>query len=138
MCWKKKQKKQKKPMIYNLLTSMTKTFIGLLYSNVAGLVVVLQLGVICWTKTIYSSEIWWTKVPTWRLKYMSTRLCQNFVFLYMLSNGTWETTCFKVWSSMDLSCTFKDFLLIYIQDLWAKGNKCLWNNWGGGEKGRKK
>jgi len=80
-----------------------------------------------WTK--YLLEDW----NTWEHKIMS-ELC----ILYMLSSGTWETTCFKVRSWMYLSCTCKDFLLIYMQAFCAKGDKCLRNNWGGGGEGKKK
>lgn len=134
MCWEKKKKKN--PMIITFLHLWQK-HLGLLYSNVVGLAVVLQHVVICLTKTIYTQK---SDEQSTYLKikiHESTRLCQNSVFCSVFCS-TWETTCFKVWSWMYLSCTCKDFLLTYIQDFCAKGDKCLWNNWGGWGEGKKK
>ncbi len=130
------EKKKKKPMIITFLHLWQK-HLGLLYSNVAGLAVVLQLGGDLLDKKHLFSEIWWTKSTYLKIQiHESTRLCQDSVFC----TCTWETTCFKFWSSMYLSCTCKDFFTNLYKDFCAEGDKCLWNNWvgGGGEKGRKK
>jgi hypothetical protein len=129
------KKRKKKTNDYNLLTSMTKTFrVAVLKCCRAGCSTT-TWGWSAWQKTSILRNLM-NKSTYLKIQiHESTRLCQDSVFC----TCTWETTCFKFWSSMYLSCTCKHFLLIYIQDFSAEGDKCLWNTWvGGGEKGRKK
>jgi len=127
-------KKKKNPWFITFLHLWQK-HLGLLYSNVAGLVVVLQLGVILLDKNHLLFRNLMNKVLTWRFKYMRAQdYVRTLYFVHAL-----ERQLVSNLSSMYLSCTCKDFFTNLYKDFCAEGDKCLWNNWvGGGEKGRKK